>query len=204
LGKLNSVAFAAALAASLLALGPGCRLALAAEPADHMRAFDLQHSKLTVFVYKQGLFAFAADDHEIGAPIVSGSFDEASRAVELSVDATKMTVLDPRAPQSRRSSVQANMLGPEVLDVKNHPTISFRSIKVVELDATHWSAEGNLTLHGQTHPLTVQVLKQDAAHFSGSAIVRQSAFGITPLKIAAGAVRVKDDVKIEFEISVAR
>jgi hypothetical protein len=31
-------------------------------------------------------------------------------------------------------------------------------------------------------------------------MVRQSAFGITPIKIAGGTVRVKDDVKVAFDI----
>jgi polyisoprenoid-binding protein YceI len=205
LGKLNSVASAGLLAAAFLALvsGSAGRLAMAAEPVEHTHVFDLQHSRMTVSVGKQGIFAFAADNHAISAPLASGSFDDTTHAVELSVDATKMQVLDPNASSGQRAKVQANMLGPDVLDVKSYPVISFRSGKVEERDASHWVVTGNLTLHGQTHPIGVQVAKLDALHFSGSATVRQSAFGITPLKVAGGMVKVKDDVEIQFEIALA-
>jgi hypothetical protein len=34
--------------------------------------------------------------------------------------------------------------------------------------------------------------------------VRQSDFGMTPIRIAGGTVKVKDDVTIEFDIVTAR
>jgi polyisoprenoid-binding protein YceI len=94
------------------------------------------------------------------------------------------------------------MTGPQVLDVAKYPTIVFRSTKIDVADATHWKVSGNLTLHGQTHPIDVQVVKGDETHFSGSATIRQSAFGITPIKIAGGAVSVRDDVKVDFQVAL--
>lgn len=163
-------------------------------------AVDVQHSKMTVHVYKQGLFSFLADNHEVNAPLLSGSFDSETKSIELTVDAAKMRVLDPKMTAQKRDSVQANMVGPQVLDVAAHPTISFRSTAIDETDPNRWTVTGNLALRGQTHPIVVHVLKTDATHFSGSATIRQTAFGITPIKIAGGAVSVKDDVSLEFEI----
>jgi polyisoprenoid-binding protein YceI len=165
------------------------------------RAFDLQHSNLTVQVHKQGLFSFLADDHEIAAPIASGSYDSDAKTVELTVDATKMRVLDPRLAANQRDSVQANMAGP-VLDVANNPTIAFRSTKIDDANPNAWTVSGNLTLHGQTRPITVAVRKKDATHFSGLATVRQTACGLVPIRIAGGAVSVKDDVEVTFEIAL--
>jgi polyisoprenoid-binding protein YceI len=70
------------------------------------------------------------------------------------------------------------------------------------MDPTHWKITGNLTLHGQTHSIEVQAMKIDTSRFNGSAMVRQTAFGITPIRVAGGAVTVKDDVKVEFEIRI--
>jgi polyisoprenoid-binding protein YceI len=195
LRKLISIASAVALAAALFG---------ASEPADHLHAFDLQHSKMTVYVGKQGLFAFAGSNHEVSAPIASGSFDDATHAVELTVDAAKMQVLDPKASAGDRAKIESNMIGPEVLDAKKFPVISYRSTKIEAADARDWSVEGNLTLHGQTHAVNVQLRKVDATHFSGSATVRQTEFGITPPKVAGGAVKVKDEVRVEFAIALAR
>jgi polyisoprenoid-binding protein YceI len=155
---------------------------------------------MTVYVYKRGLFSFLADDHEIEAPITSGFYDAGKNVAEVTVDASKMKALDPKLAPDRRATVQSNMMGPQVLDVGKYPTISFRSTKMESIDAAHLNVTGDLTLHGQTHPVTVQVVKNDALHFTGSATVRQTAFGITPIKIAGGAVSVRDDVRVEFEI----
>lgn len=187
--------------ASLVASGIAAfALAALAQPAQqHPVNFDIAHSTMTVSVEKERLFAFAADNHEVEVPIASGSFDAENPSVELTIMAAKMQVQDP---PSRRDRVQANMLGPKVLDVERYPMIAFRAAKIDIGDATQWTVIGDLTLHGQTHPITVHVVRTDATHFTGSATIRQSAFGITPITIAGGTVRVKDDVKVSFAIAL--
>jgi polyisoprenoid-binding protein YceI len=158
---------------------------------------------MTVYVSKRGFFSFAADNHEIEAPIVSGSFDETKKTVDVTVNAAEMEVLDPKLSADRRASVQANMSGSGVLDTAKYPTIVFHSSSV-EVDAKgHGRATGNLTLHGQTHAIIVELTRVGVDHFTGSATVRQSAFGITPIRIMGGAVTVKDDVNVVFDIFIA-
>jgi hypothetical protein len=62
-----------------------------------------------------------------------------------------------------------------------------------------WTAHGDLTLHGQSHPVKVDVERQDG-RYRGSARLRQSEFGITPVTVAGGTIKVKDEVRVEFEI----
>ena len=50
-------------------------------------------------------------------------------------------------------------------------------------------------------PLTVSVAL-DQSHYKGSATVRQTEFGITPISIVGGTVKVKDEVKIDFDIAL--
>jgi len=159
---------------------------------------------MTVYVYKQGLFAFAADNHEVSAPIIAGALDDTAHSVSITVDAAKMQVLDPRAPADRRATVQAKMLSDAVLDVGKYPRIEFRSSSIKPAGAKQMSVIGDLTLHGQTHEIHLDVTMTDATHATGSAMIRQSEFGITPIRIAGGTVRVKDDVKVEFEIAFAK
>jgi polyisoprenoid-binding protein YceI len=175
--------------------------ATAAASADTgSRSLDLHRSHMTVYVYKHGVFSFAADDHEIEAPVIAGSFDESKKVVDVTVDASKMKVLDPKLAADRRASVQANMTGSGVLDSAKYPKIIFHSSSVTLDGKGHGSVTGDLTLHGQTHAIVVDVTRADALHFTGSSMVRQSAFGITPIRIMGGAVTVKDDVKVEFDI----
>jgi YceI-like domain len=60
-----------------------------------------------------------------------------------------------------------------------------------------------LDLHGQTHPVAVDVTLKDDV-YRGTAVVKQTEFGIKPVSIAGGSVNVKDEVKIEFEIVLSR
>jgi polyisoprenoid-binding protein YceI len=176
----------------------------AASPAlGRARAFDLQQSKMTVHVYKQGVFSFLADNHQIDAPIASGSYDADAKRVDVSVDATKLRVLDPKLAAQKRDQVQANMTGDQVLDASRYPTISFRSTKIDDGNSNRWTVTGDLTLHGQTHPVTFAVVKVDATHFTGAATLHQTEFGITPIRVAGGAVSVRDDVTVDFEIALA-
>ena len=163
------------------------------------RDIDVGKSALTVRVYKSGLFSAFAHDHEIRAPIQSGSFDEQKRLVGLKVNSRELKVLDPGVSDSDRAKVQETMLGPKVLDSQRFSEISFRSTSIDEDHKGRWIVNGELTLHGQTRPVKVDVEGQNA-HYRGTARLRQTEFGIEPVSIAGGAVKVKDEVRIEFEI----
>jgi len=170
------------------------------QPAQAATAdIDVEHSTLTLRVYKTGLFAAFAHDHELNAPIRQGSFDEDKQVVELSVDARMLHVVDPGVSASERSQIQATMLGPKVLDSDKFQDIKFHSTSVERAGEGKWTVNGELTLHGQTHPVKVDV-QGEKGHYHGSALLRQKEFGITPVSIAGGSVKVKDEIRVEFDI----
>jgi len=174
-------------------------LALGAEP----RAIDTKTSTLTIRVGKAGAFSAFGHDHVIEAPIGSGTADLEARRVELRVPAAALRVSDPKASESDREAVQKTMLGPQVLDSARFPEIVFRSTAATESGAGAWSVTGNLTLHGETRPVTV-VVKQSAGRYTGSVSIKQTDFRIKPVKVARGTVKVKDELRIEFEIGLAK
>ena len=168
------------------------------------RPIDAQRSTLTVRVYKSGLFSAFADNHVIRAPIASGSLTlDGALAVQIGVQSAALTVLDPDASVSTRAEVQARMLGPEVLDSGTYPDIRFASTAVAVVNADRWSVTGNLTLHGQTRSMTFAVTRQDG-RFRGSVPLKQTEFGIRPIRIMGGTVNVKDELKVEFDIVTQR
>jgi polyisoprenoid-binding protein YceI len=61
---------------------------------------------------------------------------------------------------------------------------------------------GRLTIHGETRPTTFTVVRRNG-RFRGTVGLKQSDFGIQPISILGGTVRVKDELKIEFDV-VAR
>jgi YceI-like domain len=54
---------------------------------------------------------------------------------------------------------------------------------------------GDLTLHGVTKPVSVDVTRQNDAYV-GTVRIKQTEFGIQPIKIGGGVVRVKDELEI--------
>jgi len=168
-----------------------------AQAATHQ--INTSQSSLIVSVFRTGLFAFAADDHQINAPIASGEIDDPLTSVSFVVSAAQLTVLDPKSSADRRAQVQAKMLGPEVLDSVRYATIEFKSMSIEGSAASGWSVSGLLTLHGTTRPITVHAT-ESAGHFKGTAYVEQTDFGITPITIVAGTVKVKNQVRIDFDI----
>lgn len=172
---------------------------IAGQAAGQSRSIHPEQSTLTVRVYKSGLFSALAHDHEIAAPILNGRFDESALAVELAVDARKLRVVDKEVSEKDRAEIQETMLGPKVLDSERFPEIRFRSTKITRLGGGKWQVEGELTLHGQAHATTVQV-EGSGGHYKGFATVPQKDFGIEPIRIAGGTVKVKNEVRIEFEI----
>lgn len=163
------------------------------------RRIDTDKSSLTVRVYKTGLFSAFAHDHEIHASVAGGSFDEQQPAVEFRVNASSLRVVDPGVSESERNQIQSNMLGSKVLDSDKFAEIHFRSTQIEKVGAGKWLVSGDLSLHGQTEPVKVSV-EGGNGRYSGRAQLRQREFGITPISIGGGAVKVKDEVKIEFEI----
>ncbi len=166
------------------------------------RAIDTGKSVMTVRVYKAGLLSAMGHNHEIAAPVAAGTVDVTARQVELRVRTGALEVRDPGVSDKDRAEIQRTMLGPQVLDSESHPEVVFRSTGAEPAGAGSWKVTGDLSLRGQTHTVVVQV-REDGEHYVGTSSFKQTEFGIQPVKVAGGAVRVKDEIRIEFNIQLA-
>jgi polyisoprenoid-binding protein YceI len=63
--------------------------------------------------------------------------------------------------------------------------------------------EGRVTLHGRTNSITFDVLDK-AGTYSGQARIKQTDFGIQPISVAGGIIKVLNEVKINFVIVVGK
>jgi hypothetical protein len=89
-----------------------CALAVNAQ----QHGIDTQKSTLTIHVGKTGVFSGLGHEHEVRAPIHSGTADTGSHpSVEVHVDARELRVIGKDEPEKDRAEVQKTMLGPEVL-----------------------------------------------------------------------------------------
>jgi polyisoprenoid-binding protein YceI len=165
------------------------------------RAIDPAKSVMTVRVYKAGLLSAIGHNHEIAAPITAGTVDVKARRVELHAQTGALQVRDPGVSAKDRAEIQSTMLGSEVLDAERNPEIVFRSTGAEAAGTGSWRVRGELTLHGQTHTVAVEV-RENGEHYEGTSSFKQTEFGIQPVKVAGGTIRVKDEIRIEFDIQL--
>lgn len=190
-------------------------VALPAGAADRFTV-DSTRSSLTLHTGRAGLFRFAGHDHEIRAVAMAGEIAAdpehlAASGVSLRVEAARLTVQPGGEPPEDVPKVQARMLGPELLDVGRFPEIVFRSTSVSGRrgadGAFDLAVEGDLSLHGVTRRVRLglrAVVEGDLLTASGDAVVRQTEFGMTPISVAGGSVKVKDEVAVRFTIVARR
>lgn len=184
---------------SVLLMLATATLAVAQSDAGTARDIDTARSMLTVRVYKTGLFSAFAHDHQIRAPIRSGTINEDKNSVEFTVDSRSLRVLDPQASEKERGEIQSTMLGPKVLDSEKFPEIRFQSTSIGEGGEGKWIVRGDLSFHGETHPVKLDVQGADG-HYTGAVPLSQKEFGITPISLGGGSIKVKNEVRVEFEI----
>lgn len=89
----------------------------------------------------------------------------------------------------------------KVLRTGRHPGISFRSRRV-EGTAESFTVDGDLTITGVTQPITVHGRLADG-RVHGAAIVVQTRWGIQPYTGFFGALRLSDEVRVEFSADLA-
>jgi polyisoprenoid-binding protein YceI len=79
--------------------------------------------------------------------------------------------------------------------------------KLYNSDQLQAHVEGNLSFDGitETHSFNVRVSPEGSTlRISGEFPLRQSDYGIKPVSFAAGALRLKDELKFRFELVARR
>jgi polyisoprenoid-binding protein YceI len=201
-------AFLALLAAAL----GSASWAAAAEQAYTVTA---EGSTVRIHVGKTGVFGFAGHEHEVVSrvegTVVSDAADLARSSVSLTFDAKSVQVIpSPDEPAKDVPEVQAKMAGPDVLDVSQFPSITFRSRSVsgkeVSPGVYDIQVTGDLTLHGVSRSLTLPLrveVKDGTLTATGKTVLRQSDFGMKPVSAGGGTVKVKNEIGLDYRI-VAR
>jgi|SRR5579862_2149042 len=174
---------------------------------------DPSASRFTVQAFATGLLSsfghnptIAIRDFEGEAQSGPENFENAS--LRFTVRTTSMEVMD-EMKKDDRLRLEEEMYD-KVLDVKQYPTAAFTSeqITVQKLGNDFFQAHvsGELSFHGvrHNHSFDARITRMGTIlRISGEFSLRQSDYGIKPFKAAAGALRLKDEVKFSCEL-VAR
>jgi polyisoprenoid-binding protein YceI len=200
---------AALLAA--LALTPGLAFA-APPPSAGDYAIDMAHASLNFRLSHMGLSNYTARFTRMTATLAFDPAHPQAQSVTAVIDANS---LQTNYPDPAKLDFDAQVQR-EFLESQKFPTITFRSTRVEPTGPATARVTGDLTLHGVTRPVTLEVaynggfgvgaLGPSGARvgFSAHGKIRRSDFGITyglpapPMNIGVGD---EIDVAIEAEFS---
>jgi polyisoprenoid-binding protein YceI len=164
------------------------------------KTIDVQRSTITIHVGKAGLLSAAGHEHWISAPISSGAIgDSAVPHVEFKVETAKMTVKpDPKVDAKTQAAIQSDM-EQLTLETAKYSEIAFRSSNVQKTAEGQWKVDGTLSLHGVTKPVSLMVNRSGEAYV-GHVTIKQTDFGIKPVVVGGGMIKVKNEIQIDFQI----
>jgi polyisoprenoid-binding protein YceI len=149
--------------------------------------------------------------HTIRAQQFTGSVEwdsalpEAVR-IDLVIDAKSLKVTDDDLDPGDVAKVQQDM-ETKVLEVEKYPEIHFLSnvATLRESSEGKWALDvsGSLLLHGVSQPVVVPLtveMSGNVLHLQGETTLRQKDYEIEPVSVGLGTVKVKNEVKIQFNL----
>jgi polyisoprenoid-binding protein YceI len=156
-----------------------------------------------------GLFGAFAHDHLIEAQKVEGcavidAKDLMHSSIKLTFPAASIRVMDPKESEKDRATVQQTM-EKDILGVSEFPRIVFQSTSLESGGgANQLKVHGNLTIRDKTQPvvipLTFKRLSDGTYQADGKYNFKQSSFGIKPIQLGGGTIKVKDELESEFQL----
>ena len=164
------------------------------------KAIDVEHSTIRIHVGKSGLFSAAGHEHWVLAPIAEGTLEEGTPpSLSFRVESRQMKVEEDKSLSASQQAQVESTMQTQVLESEKYPEIRFHSTSIEPTSQDTWTVRGELSLHGQTRPVSTTVRKQENAYV-GRCQIRQTDFGIQPVRVAGGTVRVKDELEIQFSV----
>jgi polyisoprenoid-binding protein YceI len=143
---------------------------------------------------------------------VRGRFTGVSGAVHIAEDMSMSSVevtIDMASVESGNQVRDDHIRSEELFDVARYPRATFRSVHV-DWRGVHGVVEGDLTIHGRTRRVLLEVTFEgqvrdpwgaERAVFSARTRVNREDFGITwNMALEAGGVLVSRDIEIEINV----
>ncbi|HEX6256146.1 MAG TPA: YceI family protein [Euzebyales bacterium] len=96
----------------------------------------------------------------LGLSKVRGHFEKVEGTLELADDPTQSSInvtIDAGSIQTNQPDRDGHLKSADFLDVENHPVLEFRSTRIAKESDEDWIVEGELTVHGVTRPVTLDV-----------------------------------------------
>ena len=185
-------------------------------PATTVRyLIDAKGSTFNVRAFATGVLSVFGHSPTIAIPDFQGEVRWSSSALEdaslrLVIQAASLKVTDDISDKDRRE-MESKMHG-EVLETDGYSEIVYECPRVSSVQRIadglfSVALNGELSLHGVTlnQPVSARVtLSADTLHATGEFSVRQTDYDIKPVSAAGGTVKLKDELKLSFNIAARK
>jgi polyisoprenoid-binding protein YceI len=122
--------------------------------------------------------------------------DPSKSTAALTIQAKTIQTRNPQRDQALRD---------KFLDAANHPTITFTSTKVDQVDETTFALTGNLTIRGTTKPVTIDFTltgtENDRLTFEGTVTINRKDWGA---HWSAAGFLVSRQVLLQLDVTAIR
>ena len=115
---------------------------------------------------------------------------------------------------TREAQRDAHLRSADFFDVEKFPTLTFRSTAVRELSPEAFKLVGDLTIHGVTREVVLDVAAEgrskdpwggERAGYSATTKIKRSDFGLTWNQLLeTGGLAVSDDVRITLDVQLVK
>jgi polyisoprenoid-binding protein YceI len=184
------------------------------EDASVHYVIDSKGSTFVAQAFATGLLSAFGHDPKIAIRNFGGdlSFNLTGLTIEraqlnIRIQADSLEVIDDISEKDKQEIHRK--MSEEVLEADRFPEIGYECSRVSASGSgdRYWVAlNGELTLHGVTRSVPVSarvVINGSSIRATGDFSVRQSDYEIAPVSAAGGGIKLKDEVKLTFDI-VAR
>lgn len=172
---------------------------------------DPQGSRFTVRAFAGGPLSAVGHNPTFAVRDFQGELEfdpgqPGASSLRLVIAAASLSVTDNMSEKDRREIEHTTQ--EQVLESARFPEITYDcpASRLTAVGPMQVTLAGDLTLHGATRPQTAAArvyLVGTTLRAQGEAVVRQTDFGIRPVTVAGGMLKVKDELKVAFDI-VAR
>ncbi len=191
----------------VLIAGPALGAAPATPPAGAY-TIDKAHTSVTFRVSHLGFSHYTARFSRVDGKLRFDPAHPAAMTVEATIDPTSLELNAPPA------GFHDQLMGKGWFEAARFPRMTFKSTKVEPTGPRTARVTGDLSLHGVTKPVVLEVtynggwsanaMDGDRIGFSAHAILKRSAFGISQGIPAPGTnMGVSDDVDVAIETEFA-
>jgi polyisoprenoid-binding protein YceI len=171
---------------------------------------DGRGSRVTAYGYATGLLSAVGHDPVIAVRDLAGEvqFDSGhpdASSFRVTIATSSLAVQNDVSDKDRREIERT--MQQQVLETAAFTEIAYEAARATVNPLNNGrfrvEADGRLTLHGITRGQRVSgqvFVVGDTLRAQGEVTIRQTDYGIKPVSVAGGTLKLKDDVKVTFDV----